>query len=157
MEKRAGIRTPRKQREACTKHCRFVLTEVHAGDHTGSLWVSLGFSSDVCALDVLHVVCGRDDASSKTPADSGLYFERFDQVFSHSGRATKIIVRPSTIRLAFSSAEARTLGFCGPVTFVNCEGVAGFSEAVVIFRAMAQHSRGRNVVVRVPDGSTRAR
>ena len=126
----------------------FDLKEVQSGEDAGCLWVSLGFSSDLRKLDVLHVVCGKDNAPERISADTGIYFERFDQAHSCCGRATSIRVRTTTVRIDLSPAETRALGFRGLVAFVGCEKVAGFEEAITVFRAFAQHSRGRNVLVR---------
>lgn len=124
------------------------LKEVQSGEDVGYLWVSLGFSSERRKFDVLHVVCGKDNAPERIPADTGIYFERFDQAHSCCGRATSIRVRTTTVRIDLSPAETRALGFRGLVTFMGCEKVAGFEEAITVFRTFAQHSWGKNVVVR---------
>ncbi|MCI0620134.1 MAG: hypothetical protein L0387_00390 [Acidobacteria bacterium] len=126
----------------------FELKEVQSGEDAGCLWVTLGFSSKLRKFDVLHVVCGKDNAPESISADTGLYFERFDQAHSCCGRATSIGVRTTTVRIDLSPAETRALGFRGPVTFVNCAKVTGFEKAITVFRAFAQHSRGKNVIVR---------
>lgn len=65
--------------------------------------VSFGFDSDISKDDVLFIVCGKEtESKSYSPQQRGLYFERFDQVYSGYNFAESILVRHHSVEIDFT-------------------------------------------------------
>ena len=117
-----------------------------SGDDQDCLWVTLGFSSELRELDVLHVVCARSvDAQDRKTGMDGIYLERFDQAFSGYKGADYIRVCPRVIEIGLNAKGQAALGFNGPVTLRIPERLKGLSDALMVFAKMHHCECGRIV------------
>ena len=124
------------------------LKEIMSGDDEDCLWVTLGFSSDLEELDVLHIVCGKwiDPQGRKTGMD-GIYLERFDQAYSGYKGADSIGVSPSIIKIGLNRKGKKALGFKGAVTFRVPKKLKGLSKALKVFAKMSGYDCGRIIEI----------
>lgn len=77
--------------------------EYLAEDVEGYFSVSFGFESEISKDDVLFIVCGKErESEAHLPYQNGLYFERFDQVYSGYNFAESILVRSHSIEVDFT-------------------------------------------------------
>src|SRR5688572_9504081 len=127
------------------------LEEVASGVEAGSLWVSLGFSSQLEENDVLHLVCATTvDAGDRNGETADLYLERFDQAYSCSGGAELVLIAPSSVHVRLNEKGCEALDFVGGgVSFSVPAGLKGYEEAIEIFRRMAALECGKRVRVQI--------
>jgi hypothetical protein len=119
---------------------KFELEEINSGQDDDFLWVMLGFSSTFQQLDTLYIVCPATVTSKDIPTETyGLYYERFDQLYSCYDAADRITITANTVELAFSPEGAKSLNFDGPVTFQCPPRLKGLSDARKILQRMAKH------------------
>ena len=110
--------------------------------------MSLGFKSGLSEFDVLFVVCGRRlKEQDRARGTSGLYFERFDQLYSCDGAAELISVGSEWVDVDFDAEGGRELKFPARVRF-DCRSARGNpSELRRVFAAMSVYEWGRVVSV----------
>ena len=131
------------------------LKEIMSGEDEHCLWVTLGFSSDLEGLDVLHIVCGKsvEDQDLENGTD-GIYLERFDQAYSGYKGADSIRVSPSEITVELNSEGQKELDFKGAVSFRVTEGLKGSGDAYLILAKMLRYAYGQIVELAQQDGCT---
>src|SRR5262245_61080439 len=111
---------------------RYSLQEVMSGDEESCMWVSLGFTSELEANDVLHIVCGNPvEAEDRDGAFDGLYLERFDQAYGCYGGAELVRVTPLFIEVRLNKKGSEALDFIdGGVTLDVPTGLVGYGDAL---------------------------
>ncbi len=124
------------------------LKEIMSGDDENSLWVSLGFSSEMAELDVVYIVCGKsiNEQDCNTDMD-GIYLERYDQAYSGYKGADTIQVSDFLIQVDLNSKGQKDLDFQGTVSFRIPTELKGLSNAVDIFKKMSQYECGQIIKV----------
>jgi len=126
----------------------YPIEEITAGVADNCLWVSIGFSSKLEKLDVLHVVCAMSvDAQDRTLGHDSIYMERFDQAYSCYSGAERIEVKPQSIEVALKSRGSKNLSLSRNVLFVVPPRLKGWSTASRIFKRMSSMPCGRIVSV----------
>lgn len=122
------------------------LEEAMAGEEDLSLWVTLGFTSEVEPNDVLHIVVAKDaDEQSRHLGHDTVYLERYDQRLSCYAGASEIRFSERTVELDLTEDGKEQLEFSTPIRFMACYRVAGFRDAVQILRRMASLPGGRMI------------
>jgi hypothetical protein len=122
----------------------FQVVEVSAGLHEETLWVSVGFSSELQELDVLHFVCATDvDDQDRRLGHNAMYLERFDQSYSCYGGAEAILIRITGVQIMLNAHGRESLSLPHAVDFQVASDLKGWSEAVSIFRRMQELECGR--------------
>jgi hypothetical protein len=104
--------------------------EMAAGEDEITIWVSLGFKSEISPLDVLFIVCGKsvDEQQLRHGMDK-LYFERFDQAMSCYGGAESISLGASEVTIHFAPIGTKRMHFPETVRF-NLSAAAERSGSV---------------------------
>ncbi len=126
------------------------LKEIMSRDDENSLWVSLGFSSEMEELDVLFIVCGKSiDEQDENNEMDGIYLERYDQENSGYKLADSIKVSNSKIQVDLNPKGQKELNFKDIVTFQVPVKLDGFSNAINIFEKMTLYKSGE--IVRVAE------
>ncbi|HEY0682377.1 MAG TPA: Imm10 family immunity protein [Steroidobacter sp.] len=126
----------------------YKIEEISAGVDEGCLWVSIGFSSELEKLDVLHVVCALDPGDQDLgEGHDAVYLERFDQAYSCNDGAEKILVRPATIEVTLNAKGRQDLGFSGDICFEAPDSLEGWANALGILERMSAQACGRVVSV----------
>jgi hypothetical protein len=65
--------------------------------------VSFGFQSEISENDVLFIVCSKERSSAGNLTDQdGLYFERYDQLYSGYNFAESIVVKNQSVVINFT-------------------------------------------------------
>ena len=125
------------------------LSEIKSGETDDCLWVSLGFSSEIEDLDVLHVVCAHEiDGQDQSCGMDGIYLERFDQGYSCYKGASKILVTETGFTVSFNDAGRRDLRFAPRLKLDVTLDLVGYSEAIDVFRRMSEKPHGSVIEVR---------
>jgi hypothetical protein len=128
---------------------RYTLEEAMSGVEDSFLWVTLGFSSELEAHDVLHIVCATVvDTQDREGGIADLYLERFDQAYSCYGGAELVVVTPSSVEVRLTQAGGEALEFEGGRVFFDVPaGLASFGDALQILRKMTSLECGQRVRV----------
>lgn len=127
---------------------RYEVEEIRSGVADNCLWVSIGFSSELEKLDVLHVVCAMSvEAQDRKLGQNSIYLERFDQAYSCYAGADSILVAPESIEVALNSTGRKNLSFPGKVLFVRSSRLKGWASALRVFKRMSPQECGRVVSV----------
>jgi hypothetical protein len=94
------------------------IEEMAAGEDESTVWVSLGFKSDISPFDVLFIVCGKskDEQQIQHGMDK-LYLERFDQGMSCYGGADSIRLGASEVTIHFTPVGTKRMHFPETVHF----------------------------------------
>ena len=93
---------------------QYELQEVTSGIEESSLWVTLGFSSELENNDVLHVVCATSvDDEDRSDGMVDLYLERFDQAYCCYGGAEDVLVGRASIEVRLNHKGREALDFNG--------------------------------------------
>ena len=122
----------------------FEVVEISSGLHEDTLWVSVGFSSELQDLDVLHFVCARDvDEQDRRLGHNAMYLERFDQAYSCYDGAEAIVIGASGVQVNLNARGCECLSLPNAVHFLVASDLKGWSEAVSIFRRMQDLECGR--------------
>jgi hypothetical protein len=122
----------------------FDLVEISAGVHEETLWVSVGFSSDLEDQDVLHVVCALEvDDQDRRLGHDAIYLERFDQANSCYAGAEEIAIGAEGIELKLNAHGCESLSLPQSVMFVVSSTLKGWGNAQAIFRRMRDLECGR--------------
>ena len=122
---------------------RYKLEEVMSGRETDCVWVTLGFSSPLCANDVLHIVRGpaRDDESS-TRGMAGLYLERFEQGYSCYGGVEHIAATPLSVRVRLTEKGRTALDFANTdIWFDVSNDLAKYDDALAALQQMMRSNQ----------------
>jgi hypothetical protein len=109
-------------------------------------WVTLGFSSQLNAHDVLHIVCAT--VASPQDRESGkadLYLERFDQAYSCDGGATQITVTRSSVQVRLNKKGCEALCFQGTVWFDVPKSLRNYAKALRTFQKMTAQELGVDI------------
>ena len=94
------------------------IEEMAAGEDEITLWVSLGFTSDISPNDVLFIVCAKSiSAQLLQHGMDRLYFERFDQGMSCYGGADGIKLGDSKVTVHFTPVGTKRMHFADTVCF----------------------------------------
>jgi hypothetical protein len=94
------------------------IEEMGAGADDSTVWVSLGFKSDISPFDVLFIVCAKEKSERHMQLGlDTLYFERFNQAMSCYGGSDKILVEPAAITMHFTSLGMTRMRFSETVRF----------------------------------------
>ena len=119
---------------------RYKLEEVMSGHEADCLWITLGFSSGLCANDVLHIVRGTVTDEKKSELGvAGLYLERFDQAYSCTGGAEHIAATPLSVQVRLNEKGRDALGFADTeVWFDASNNLAKYGEALEILQKMIE-------------------
>ena len=123
------------------------IEEMGAGTDEISIWVSLGFKSEISPFDVLFVVCGKKMSEQQIQhgCDS-LYYERFDQGMScHSG-ADSIKLEPAAITIHFTALGIKRMKFSETVRFDASAVPEQFAKVCKNLRVMKNYPWGSIVV-----------
>ena len=114
-----------------------------SGRETDCVWVTLGFSSQLCANDVLHIVRGpaRDGENSEIGM-SGLYLERFEQAYSCYGSAEHIVATSLSVQVRLNEKGRTALGFANAeIWFDVSDNLTKYDEAFEILQQMTQSNQ----------------
>ena len=89
-----------------------------AGEDESTVWVSLGFKSDISPFDVLFIVCGKNVSAQQIQHGMDrLYFERFDQGMSCYGGADSIKMSALEVTIHFTPVGIKRMHFPETVRF----------------------------------------
>jgi hypothetical protein len=122
----------------------FDVVEISSGVHDETLWVSVGFSSELERLDVLHFVCATEvDSEDRKLGQNEMYLERFDQAYSCYAGADEIRVMTSKLQLKLNARGCKSLAFPQEVQFVVASKLSGWADAQRIFKRMESLECGR--------------
>ena len=122
----------------------FEVVEISSGLHEDTLWVSVGFSSELQELDALHFVCAMDvDEQDRRLGHNAMYLERFDQAYSCYNGAEAIVIGATGIQIKLNAHGCESLSLPNAVRFLVASDLKGWSEAVSIFRRMQDLECGR--------------
>ena len=78
--------------------------EFLAEDEDDYFSVSFGFQSEISENDVLFIVCSKERASAgDLTYQDGLYFERYDQLYSGYNFAELIVVKNQLVVINFTA------------------------------------------------------
>jgi hypothetical protein len=125
----------------------FEVEEMRAEEDEHLLSVSFGFGSQLSEFDVLFIVCGKtaDEQDLRRGLD-GLYFERFDQLYSCYNAAESISVSEDAVALDLTPEGSRQLGLPALVSF-DCRSVAAeFRVARKVFGKMAEYEWAKAII-----------
>jgi hypothetical protein len=113
--------------------------EAGSGEDDHTLWVSLGFQSELSEQDVLFIVCGKQIAEQERREEyDGLYFERWDQAYSGYDLAESIIIRPTTVEIGWSKDGSKELEWPRSVQF-DCSSVGNWAEIQKMLQRMREY------------------
>ena len=94
------------------------IEEMAAGEDEITIWVSLGFKSDVSPFDVLFIVCRKKvNEQDVQHGTDRLYFERFDQGMSCYGGADSIRLGGLEVTIYFTPVGTKRMHFPETVRF----------------------------------------
>ena len=94
------------------------IEEMAAGEDDITIWISLGFKSDISPFDVLFIVCGKSKCEQQIQHGMAkLYFERFDQGMSCYGGADSIKLGASDVTIHFTPVGIKRMHFPETVRF----------------------------------------
>ena len=94
------------------------IEEMAAGEDDITIWISLGFKSDISPFDVLFIVCGKSKCEQQIQHGMDkLYFERFDQGMSCYGGADSIKLGASEVTIHFTPVGIKRMHFPETVRF----------------------------------------
>lgn len=121
--------------------------ELRAEEDGSILSVSLGFSSRLSEYDVLFIVCGKTaDGQERRRGLGGLYFERFDQLYSYHNAAESISVSEDAVEVALTPEGSRQFRLPALVSF-DCRSVAAeFRRAREVFEEMAKYEWAKAII-----------
>ena len=115
----------------------FNVVEISSGLHEETLWVSVGFSSDLEDQDVLHFVCALEvDDQDRRLGHNAIYLERFDQAYSCYAGAEAVLISAGGIDLTLNAHGSESLSLPQSVEFVVTANLNGWEDALAIFRRM---------------------
>jgi hypothetical protein len=115
----------------------FEVVEISSGRHEDTLWVSVGFSSELQESDVLHFVCAMDvDEQDRRLGHDAMYLERFDQAYSCYSGAEAIVIGATGLQIKLNAHGCESLSLANEVDFLVAPDLQGWSEAVGIFKRM---------------------
>jgi hypothetical protein len=122
----------------------FDVVEISSGLHEETLWVSLGFSSKLEELDVLHFVCAIEvDEQDRRLGHDAIYLERFDQAYSCYAGAEEIVIGTAGVHLKLNPHGRQSLSLPHIVDFLVGSDLKGWSGATKIFKRMQDLECGR--------------
>ena len=122
----------------------FQVVEINSGLHEETLWVSVGFSSELQEQDVLHFVCATDvDEQDRRLGHNAIYLERFDQAYSCYDGAKAIVIGTAGVRVELNAHGRESLSLPHKIDFLVASDLKGWSEAVGIFKRMQELECGR--------------
>jgi hypothetical protein len=122
----------------------FDVVEISSGLHEETLWVSVGFSSELEDQDVLHFVCALElDDQDRRLGHNAIYLERFDQAYSCYAGAEAILIGVKGIDLKLNAHGCESLSLPQSVEFVVTSALKGWEDALTIFRRMQNLECGR--------------
>ena len=114
------------------------IKELMAGNDDETLWVSIGFSSELEELDVLHLVCAEElDDQDVASGMDGIYLERFDQAYSCYKGASQILVEHNSILIQLNKLGMESLDFPNEVMFMIPNSIEKIKDAKNVLRKMA--------------------
>jgi hypothetical protein len=120
------------------------VVEISSGLHEETLWVSVGFSSDLESQDVLHFVCALEvDDQDRRLGHNAIYLERFDQAYSCYAGAEAVLVGAKGIDVKLNAHGCENLSLPQSVEFVVTSSLKGWEDAQAIFRRMQDLECGR--------------
>jgi hypothetical protein len=129
---------------------QYELHEVMSGTEESSLWVTLGFSSELEVNDFLHIVCATSvDDQDRQGGMVDLYLERFDQASCCYGGADLVLVGQASVEVRLNPKGCEALDFDGGVVFQVPTGIDRYQDAVTILRTMSALECGKRIRVEV--------
>ena len=94
------------------------IEEMGAGADDSTIWVSVGFKSDISPFDVLFIVCAKEKSEQQIQHGlDSLYYERFDQAMGCYGGSDRIMIEPVAIELHFTPIGMKRMRFAETVRF----------------------------------------
>ena len=125
----------------------FPIEEIMSGEEDDVFWVSIGFSSELEANDVLHIVCAKssDQATRDNDVES-VYLERFDQAYSCYGGTSEISASSDAISVTLTAHGQQALDLPDCLCFINRD-TPGYSEALATLQTMSIFPWGKSIAV----------
>jgi hypothetical protein len=112
----------------------YEIKELMAGNDDETLWVTIGFSSELEEFDVLHIVCAEEiDEQDIASNMDGIYLERFDQAYSCYKCASQISVNHNSILIQFNKIGMEALDFSNKIKFIIPKSLENINDVKHVF------------------------